>query len=47
MWSKAYFVCKTSSDEVTLFQQHVPAVMVKIEQIAAVNQEKAVVAVDI
>ena len=42
-----FFVCQTSSDEVTLFQQLIPAVLVKIEQMAAVDQDKAVVAIDI
>ena len=42
-----HFVQRTGSDEVNLFQQLVPAVLVKIEQIAAADQEKAVIAIDI
>merc|ERR1719323_2546979 len=37
----------TGSDEVTLFQQMIPAVMNKIEALAAVDQDKAVTAIDI
>lgn len=42
-----HFVQRTSSDEVVLFQQLIPAVLVKIEQIAAADQDKAIVAIDI
>ena len=42
-----HFVQRIGSHEVNLFQQLVPAVLVKIEQIAAADQEKAVIAIDI
>ena len=42
-----HFVQRTGSEEVNAFQQLVPAVLVKIEQIASVDQDKAVVAIDI
>jgi hypothetical protein len=42
-----HFVQRTGSHKVNLFQQLVPAVLVKIEQIAAADQEKAVIAIDI
>merc|ERR1719309_854184 len=42
-----HFVQRTSSDEVVLFQQLVPAILSKVEAIAAVDQDKAVTAVDI
>ena len=37
----------TGSDEVTLFQQMIPAVLNKIEALAAADQDKAVTAIDI
>jgi len=42
-----HFVQRCGSDEVNLFQQLVPLVLVKVEQIAALDQDKAVVAIDI
>ena len=37
----------TGSDEVTMFQQLIPAVLVKIEALAGADQDKAVTAIDI
>merc|ERR550519_1894632 len=42
-----HFVRRTGTDEVILFQQLIPAVLVKIEQIAGADQDKAVIAIDI
>jgi len=42
-----HFVKRTGTEEVMMFQQLVPSVLVKIEQIAGVDQDKAMVAIDI
>lgn len=42
-----HLVRRTGSEEVVIFQQLVPAVLVKVEAIAAVDQDKAVIAIDI
>merc|ERR1712106_1298403 len=42
-----HLVKRTGSDEVVLFQQLMPAVLLKIEQIAGVSQDKAMQAIDI
>jgi len=42
-----HLVKRTGSDEVALFQQLMPSVLGKIEQIAGVSQEKAMEAIDI
>ena len=42
-----HLVRRTTSDEVTMFQQLIPPVLVKIESLAGVDQDKAVTAIDI
>lgn len=42
-----HLVKRTGSEEVMMFQQLVPGVLVKIEQIAEADQDKAVTAIDI
>jgi len=42
-----HFVRRTGSEEVVLFQQLIPAVLNKVEAIAGVDQDKAVIAIDI
>jgi len=42
-----HLVKRTSSDEVVLFQQLIPLVLTKIEEIASVDQDRAIQAIDI